>query len=197
MEKLMYMKTLTDFLDKTRKKIKEKGGMGVIHAAIIFLTSMLLLSVVYEFIRIQIVANNIKDSYERAILTVGSENYNEVYSGFREYDYTGGVFQGGPYSRSNIDAIPEWEALNDYGNISEELMELLSLIPKDNTLTNEKDGYELSEIQVLVNNAVYAASGKYEIKGTIVMKMPIYLSKVKVIDIEIPLRVSTAYTPKY
>ncbi|MGB8454364.1 MAG: hypothetical protein WCD89_18795 [Anaerocolumna sp.] len=191
------MKTLFDFMDETRKKLKEKSGVGVIHAAIIFLISMLLLSVLYEFIRIQIVANNIRDSYERAILTVGSENYNEVYSGFREYDYTGGEYQGGPYSRSNIDEMPEWEALNDYGNISEELMELLFLIEKDNTLVSEKDGYELSDIQVLVNNAEYAASGKYEIKGTITMTVPIYLSKVQVTNVEIPLRVMTAYTPKY
>lgn len=191
------MKPFIAFMYKIRKKLKEKNGVGVIHAAIIFLISMLLLSISYEFIRIQIIANNIKTSYERAILTVGSENYNEVFSGFREYDYIGGEYQGGPYSRDNAEVMPEWEALNDYGNIGEELMELLFLIDKDNALVSEKDGYELSDIQVLVNNAVYASSGKYVIKGTIVMTMPIYLNKVKVTNIEIPLKVKTAYTPKY
>ncbi len=182
---------------KTIHKLKEKEGAGVIDAAVIFLFAMLLLSISYEYLRIQITANNIRDSFERAILTVGSENYNEVFSGFREYDYVGGEFEGGPYSRDNIDEMPEWEALNDYGNISAELAELLSLSDDDTILISEKDNYELSDITVLVNNAEYAASGKYEIKGTITMTVPIYFSNIKITEMVIPLKVMTAYTPKY
>lgn len=180
-----------------KEKIREKKGSGLMEAVILFLVTMMFFSVAFEYLRIQMVANNIRDAYERAILTVASENYNEVYAGFREEDFIGGVYEGGSGGGGKLGELPEWISLNDYGSVGEELEELLVLKRDDGGYTSDKDKYTLRDIEVQVKEGGASTSGKYEVKGEITMEIPIYFASVKITQAEIPLKVKTAYTPKH
>jgi hypothetical protein len=186
------------FIHKFIKKSKDKGGSGVINGVIIFLFCMLLLSVAFEYLKVQIIAYGIRDNFERAVLTVASENYNEVYAGFREIEYTGGVYEGGPAGGGNIEEIPEWLPLNDYGNVMDELQELLNLVQmEDDTYVSETDNYILNNMNVEVRDQSSDAGGRYEIRGDIRLQVPLYFANIKITDIELPVKIKTAYTPKY
>lgn len=178
-------------------KLKERRGSGAIQAVILFLVCMIFLSVVYEFLRVQIIANNIRDAFERAVRTVASENYNEIYTGFRIGSYQGGVFEGGPGDGGGMNEVPVWIPLNDNANVYAELAELLVMDEGDDKLISEKDNYQLSDLIVQVRNADAASSGKYEIKGNIKATMPLYFGGVRVMDAIIPIKIATAYAAKY
>lgn len=193
----MEINKLVNFKEGCGKKLKEQEGSGVIEAVVLFLFAMILLSVLFEYIRIQILANGVRDSFERAVLTVASENYNEVYAGFREVEYMGGIYEGGPEGGGYAGEIPEWLPLNDYGNVAEELQELLNLEIEESLYINVKDNYTLDNIQVEIRNNSFESAGRYEIKGMIKMHIPIYFSGIKVMDTTIPVGIKTAYTPKY
>lgn len=184
-------------LTKIRRKLKEKEGSSIILLIVVFFVGMVLLSVAYEYIRVQIIAGNIKDSFERAILTVASENYDEVYAGFREEKGTGGEYEGGPEDGGNATELPEWISLNDDGDVEDELSDLLSLDQEENYLYSDKDKYRLSDIIVKAKNADSTPSGKYEIVGSIKITLPIYLCGAIETNIEINRKVTTAYTAKY
>lgn len=195
----MEVKNVNIFRKRLKYKVNEKEGSGVIEAVVLFLFAMLLLSVIFEYIRVQILANGIRDNFERAVLTVASENYDEVYAGFREILYMGGIYEGGPEGGGDIDEEPEWVSINDHGNVEEELQELLKLELKEDTDTyaNIKDNYYIENIEVEILNYSHEASGRYEIRGTIQLRLPMYFSGIKVMDISFPINIKTAYTPKY
>ncbi len=186
------------FVPKLINKIKTKDGSGIIDGVIILLFCMLLLSIAFEYLKVQIIAYGIRDNFERAVLTVASENYNEVYAGFREIEYTGGVYEGGPAGGGNIEEIPEWLPLNDYGNVIDELQELLNLEQtEDETYVSENDNYVVDNMIVEVRDYSSDAGGRYEIRGVIRLHVPLYFVKIKITDIELPIKIKTAYTPKY
>ncbi|BCJ98405.1 hypothetical protein [Anaerocolumna chitinilytica] len=182
---------------RLQRKLIDKKGFGLIEAVVIFLFVMILISVAFEYLRVQIIANGVRDSFERASLTVAAENYNEVYAGFREEYNIGGFYDGGPAGGGNQDEVPEWVAINDYGDVEDELRDLLKLKEVDNAIKNDKDNYTLENIQVEVNNSSVNAGGRYEIRGKLKLILPLHFAGVKIMDINLPVSIQTAYTPKY
>lgn len=174
--------------------LKKKEGFGMLSCVIVMLVGMIFLSIFCEYIKVTIITSNLKDAYERAILTVASENYNEVYAGFREIKNLGGEYQGGP--ESGLDEAPEWVTLHDYGDVSEELMELLNLIDNDAFLYSNDDEYSISNFKIEVKDMLQTTR-KYEVKGSAKISIPLYFANQKIYDIQMTIRVSTAYTPKY
>ena len=180
---------------KLFKKLKENTGAGEIKVAILFLAMMIIFSVIFEYVRVQIYASNVRDSFERAILTVASENYNEVYAGFREIEIYGGEYAGGPAGGDDSDAIPEWIPIYDRGNVADELMELLALdeIDSGRELTGE---YDISDILILVKDS-YSGGGRYDVRGEMKLRLPVYFLGVIEQHIELNIVVKTGYTAKY
>jgi hypothetical protein len=178
--------------------LKDKSGSGELMIVVLFMIGMIVFSVAFEYIRVQIYASNIRDSFERAIRAVASENYNEVYAPFRELESSGGEYVGGAAGGGNRNETPEWIPMNDIGDVHDELLELLTLeeqLENDKLIGDYK--YELSDIEVYVKNAAASASGKYEVQGYIKVKLPIYFLGVIEQNVTFQLKVKTAYTAKY
>lgn len=180
---------------RLNKKLQDNTGAGEINAVIIFLILMIFFSILFEYIRIQIYASNIRDSFERAILTVASENYNEVYAGFREIEVIGGEYIGGPAGGGNKAELPEWVPMNDMGNVTDELMNLLAMDTAGNG--NMPTGkFSITDIMVYIKDG-YSGSGRYEAKGSMKLKLPVYFLGVIERNIELELEVKTGYSAKY
>lgn len=185
-------------IKRMRSFLRDQRGSGELMIVVLFMVGMILFSVVFEYIRVQIYASNIRDSFERAIRTVASENYNEVYAPFRELESSGGEYAGGAAGGGNRNETPEWMPMNDIGDVRDELLELLSLEEKSagNLLVGDYE-YELSDIVVYVKDAAVSGSGKYEVEGRIQVKLPIYFLGAIERKVSIQLKVKTAYSAKY
>lgn len=94
-------------IEKIKAKIKCKQGGGLIYAASILMFGMLLISIGMEYFRIRVTALGIQSAYEKAILTVATENYNETYTGVREEEALGGIYEGGNETVRNSTNAPE------------------------------------------------------------------------------------------
>lgn len=181
---------------KTKEKLKEKEGGTVFPIVMLFLMGMLLFSIIFEFVRIKIVASGIKDAYENAVRTVAVENYNETYAGFREEVSVGGQYIGGPEGGGE-EEIPEWESLHDLGDVEDELSTLLGLREENGILISEESGYELSEFEVQVKDAQDSVLRKYEIKGNLKLKIPFAIGGIAASQVTIPVTIQTEYSEKY
>ncbi len=171
-------------------KLKEKEGSTVISVAVLFFAAMLLFAGAFEYVRIQIIAWNLHNSFENATRTVASENYNEIYAGFRENIAVGGEFEGGPEGGGDEES-PEWVNLNDEGNVTGELQDLLGL---EDSL--KSDSYTLKDIETKAANYNQGTSGKYEVQGKMKVIIPIRLVGI-IINPEVPIKVKIIWNEKY
>lgn len=175
-----------------KKILKQDEGSTVIDVAVWVLVILIIFSVVFEFIRVQIISYNLKDTFENAVKTVVSENYNEVYAGFRESIAIGGQYEGGPEGASGDEEEPEWIDLNDYGDVEQEITELLCV----ESLETGDGSYSISSIKIKVQNASESESGKYEINGS--MKVTVLIRIVGItVKASVPIRVKSVYNEMY
>lgn len=188
---------IKEWYKKLSHKWQETSGASFIDFVVVFLILMIVVSAVFEYIRIQIVGNNLRDSFERAVLTVSAENHDEVYAGFREVEEIGGLYEGGSAGGGEKEEIPEWIPLRDLGDVEGELEELLYLEQEGAAYKSNKDRYKIMNIQVDVRNHYESDRQKYEVRGTIMIRIPIYFLEMKIVDAEIPIKIRTAYTGKY
>lgn len=173
------------------QKLNEKKGSTVIDVAVLFFVGMLLLSVGIEYLRVQLIAYNVKDSFENAVKTVAEENYNEVYSGFREGIEAGGQFQGGPEGANQDEDMPEWVNLNDKGDVTGELEQLLGISD-----LNKGKGYAIRDIEIKVRNADESEYHQYEVNGRMQIIIPIHIVGFSV-NAKVPVSVRNVYEKMY
>ncbi|MDA3845705.1 MAG: hypothetical protein PF505_04045, partial [Vallitaleaceae bacterium] len=71
------------------KVLKNKDGNVAIQAVVVVLVLLLVFSVVSEYLRLQMIAQGVRDAVQSSVISVASENYDVVYHGLRE-GYSGG-----------------------------------------------------------------------------------------------------------
>lgn len=179
-------------MEKLKGKLKEDEGATFFHMVVLFLVGMCLFNILFEFVRVKLIIENVNSAYVRAIRTVTTENYNEVYSGFREDVYIGGQYSGGPEGGGD-EEYPEWESLHDTGDVEEELAELLKLNEDGGTLKSEQGGYTLTGFDVKVKDGNVSELGRYEVKGKLNLTVSFAIGGFAVGKVEIPIDVQTKY----
>ena len=176
-------------MEKLKGKLKEDEGATFFH--MVFLVGMCLFNILFEFVRVKLIIENVNSAYVRAIRTVTTENYNEVYSGFREDVYIGGQYSGGPEGGGD-EEYPEWESLHDTGDVEEELAELLVLSASNGTLKSE-NGYSLSGFDIEVKDGNASELGRYEVRGKLELSVSFAIGGFAVGKVEFPVKVQTKY----
>lgn len=177
---------------EVKQILKQSEGSTVIDIGVWVLVILIIFSVVFEYIRVQLIAYNLKDTFENAVKTVVSENYNEVYAGFRESITVGGQYEGGPEGANNDEEEPEWVDLNDYGDVEQEVTELLCI----ESLETGDGSYSIQDVEIKVQNGDESESGKYEINGSMNVTVPIRIIDVTV-EASIPIKVKSIYNEMY
>jgi hypothetical protein len=128
------------------KVLKNKDGNVAIQAVVVILVLLLIFSVVSEYMRLQIIAKGVRDAVQSAVISVATENYDEVYNGLRE-GYSGGYALSGD----------SWVSHIDEGAVMNELTMLLGL-----SFGRKYAGgvleYELSDLEVKILNTPLAPS---------------------------------------
>ena len=76
-------------MKKIQEVLKNKSGQGVPMILAVVLCCLILACVTFEYMRLMIVAQGVRDSVQSAIVDVATENWDEAYAGLRE-GYSGG-----------------------------------------------------------------------------------------------------------
>lgn len=170
------------------KLLKNKDGNVAIQAVVVILVLLLLFSVISEYLRLQIIAKGVRDAVQSSVISVATQNYDEVYNGLRE-GYSGGYAL---YDDS-------WVSRIDEGVVMNELTLLLGLSFGKKYAGGELE-YELSELEVNILNAPLAPSSnseRFESEVYVTLTVPTSFGWEYVPPMKIQLKVNAAYTPKF
>lgn len=153
---------------------------------------LFLLCTVSEFFRLSIIAYGVRNSLQSAVISVATTNYDEVYNGLRE-GYSGGYWLSGE----------NWEENLDYGDIYEQLDELLGTESDGNYHVMEtRDGYEyrLSDLSVDIKNVRLrpgTTTKNLEVTAKIRLEIPLSFGYEDLPPVKMQIRVKSTYMPKF
>ncbi|HBE9286935.1 TPA: hypothetical protein KRE72_003422 [Clostridioides difficile] len=171
----------------------EKGAVNIVILGVV-LVLVLIISLYFEKIRLQIVAFGVRNAFETSITDISTENYDEVYPCIRE----------GYSSAYKLNKSDKWESNIDKGNIVEQLKKSLGLVEEDGQLikyNGDKIEFKLYDIKINILNRQLAPSDKtklekYRVNGQLILEIPSsYDGKTSYAKKDI--NVSSAYTSKY
>jgi hypothetical protein len=179
----------------SKRILKEKKGNALSLACAIVMSLILIFSAVSEYMRLQIIAKGVRDALQTSVISVATQNYDDIYNGLRE-GYSGG------YTLSSSD---KWESKLDTGDVYDYLDNLLEL-EKDGAyhikITGKEGEYKLSELKVNTINTDLAPSNpdslpKFQAEVFIDLEVPLSFGWGKLPPLKINLKVKAGYTPKF
>ena len=71
-------------MERVLKKISDRSGNALPLACAIVIAVLLISSVIMEYIRLNIIADGVRNALQASIISVSTGNYDEVYNGLRE-----------------------------------------------------------------------------------------------------------------
>ena len=80
---------------KIQKVIKDKRGMSYPLTVSLVLALLILLCVMAEFFRLNVIAYGVRESLQASVISVATTNYNEVYERKSGKDNSGGYAMNG------------------------------------------------------------------------------------------------------
>ncbi len=179
---------------KAIKILKNKSGSGAPMILAIVLVIIILSTAVFEYMRLLIVAQGVRDSVQSAIIDVATENWDEAYPGLRE-GYSGG------YSLSGSD----WYQNVSSGNVYGRLQNVLDLKHEQGGYVKYAGSiveYKLSGLSLDVQNAPLAPSNpsgitQLNVTGMVTVEVPLSFGWEHLPMMEITLRLKSSYVPKF
>lgn len=179
---------------KLKEILKDKSGNGAPLILAIVLLCIILSTAVFEYARLMIVAQGVRDSVQEAVIDVATENWDEAYAGLRE-GYSGGYRLSGSYWYRNVTS----------GNIYERLTSVLGLGPKNGKyvkLSGTQVEYTLSNLSVSVTNAPLAPSDpngitQLTVTGYITVEVPLSFGWEHLPSMKITMKFKSVYVPKF
>lgn len=171
------------------KLIRNRDGNAAIIACVVILVLFLVFSLVSEYLRLQLITKGVRDATQSAVISVATQNYDDVYNGLRE-GYSGGY---------TLDQHDVWVKRVDSGAVLSNLSEVLGLIG-GSKYTNGYLEYAISNINIDVKNPDLAPSGnikRFESSITIDLLVPLSFGWGHLEPLKLKLKVDAGYTPKF
>lgn len=177
------------------KGLSNKSGNGFPLAIAAVLAILMISCVIFEYMRLTIIASGVRDAVQSAIIAAATENYDKVYNGLRE-GYSGG------YTLTDSGA---WQEQVSAGDVFRRLDETLGLTvqgSKHIQYAGEQMEYTLSGLSVTVRNAPFApsspdATSKFMAEAVIHLEVPLSFGWSALPLMQATLRVKAGYTPKF
>lgn len=178
-----------------KRLLREKSGNALPLACAIVMSLILIFSAVSEYMRLQLIAKGVRDALQTSVISVATENYDDVYNGLRE-GYSGGY---------TLSASDKWESKLDTGDVYAYLDNLLGL-EKNGAyhikISGKEVEYKLSELKVNIINTPVAPSNpdslqKFQAEAYIHLEVHLSFGWDKLPPLKINLKVKAGYTPKF
>lgn len=177
-----------------RYLLSNRSGNAFPLAITLALSIIIISCGIFEYMRLMIIASGVRDAVQSSIISVSTENYDEVYNGLRE-GYAGGYELSGSNWLANIDT----------GDVYDQLDNTLGLQYENGyhvKYAGEKVEYSLSGLSVNIINASFAPSngesaGSFLAEATVLLEVPLSFGWEALPPMSIKLKLSAGYTPKY
>lgn len=177
------------------KALKNRRGNGTLLGLVIVLAVIMTATVVYEYLRLTIIAQGVRDAMQSAIISVAVDNMDEVYNGLRE-GYSGGYL---------LD-VDEWEESIDLGDIYAHMADTLGLSESRDDYIKFMAGdaieYTVSNLDVDFENAPFAPgnvhnTAQFIAEGICDLEVPLSFGLDILPPMKTRLRVTAKYVPKF
>jgi len=181
-------------MTKIKSILKDKSGKGFPLILAVVLCCLILSTVVFEYMRLNIIAQGVRDSVQSAIIDVATQNWDTAYPRLRE-GYSGGYQLSGASWQQNINNG------NVYGRVSS-VLGLKHESGKYVKYAGDTLEYTLSGLTLNVENAPLAPSSVYgitqlNVTGTIKVQVPLSFGWGHLPMMEITMRLKSKYVPKF
>jgi len=173
---------------------KDKSGSGTPMILAVVLITLILSTVAFEYVRLLIVAQGVRDSVQSAIVDVATENWDKAYPGLRE-GYSGGYQLSGSAWYQNVTS----------GNVYGRLKDVLGVEYENGKYVKYAGStleYTLSGLSLDVENAPLAPSStdgitQLNVTGTITVEVPLSFGWEHLPAMKITMRLQSTYMPKF
>lgn len=180
--------------EQLKSVLKNRIGSGAPLILAIVLAVILISTSAFEYMRLLIVAQGVRDSVQSAIVDVASQNWDRVYPGLRE-GYSGGYTLSGS----------EWSENVSTGNVYGRLQSVLGLKRESGgyvKYSGEAVEYRLSRMNLNVENAPLApskagAAAQLNVTGKITVEVPLSFGWEQLPVMRITMRLQSRYVPKF
>ena len=155
---------------------------------------MILACVVFEYMRLMIVAQGVRDSVQSAIVAVATENWDEAYPGLRE-GYSGGYQLSGSSWTKNVTT----------GNVYDRLQQVLGLVYEDGRYLKYAGPdleYRFYDLHMELENAPLAPSApegitQLNVTGTVTVEVPLSFGFGHLPPMQITMKLNAKYVPRF
>lgn len=173
---------------------RNRSGSGYPLAITIVLAILLLSCVIFEYFRLAIIAAQVRNAMQSAIIAVATENYSLVYNGLRQ-SYSGGFTRSGSHWQES------WTTGDLYSRISRDL----GLIQEETRYvrkSSEHMEYSISNLVVRVINTPFAPASPNSIRqftaeARIHLTVPLSFGWGHLPPMEADLQVQAVYRPRF
>lgn len=176
------------------KILKSKKGSFYINTAVILFVLIVFTCVIYEYARLQIIAQGVRDAVQSAVTQTCEENYANIYNGVRE-GYSGGYAASNGHWSENISAGDVYSLLDEKLKTSGE---------GDYHVKYSGDSVEfrLSGLSAQMTNAPFAPSGtdkrqQLTCLAQVNLEVPLSFGWRNLPPMEIPLTITGGYSPRF
>ena len=168
----------------------QAGNFTPLAVSLVIIMLLVTLSVT-KFMELWITATGVRDSFEEAIISVVTDNYNETYHCVRE-GYAGGYEPTGYGFYASV----------DQGDVSGRLAGLLGLTRQgDGLVKRNADGetqWQVSDISVSVlNTQIRNGSGVFSAEGTLLLEIPVRFEDRELFVIPVRLKVKARMRERF
>lgn len=176
---------------KSRSVMADQAGNFTPLAVSLVIIMLLVTLSVTKFMELWITAAGVRDSFEEAIISVVTDNYNETYHCVRE-GYAGGYEPTGYGFYASV----------DQGDVSGRLAGLLGLTRQgDKLLKRNPDGetqWQVSDVSVSVlNTQIRNGSGVFSAEGTLLLEIPVRFEDRELFVIPVRLKVKARMRERF
>jgi hypothetical protein len=181
-------------MTKLNKLFSNKRGSSTPLIVAVVLFIIILSSATFEYMRLMIVAQGVRDAVQSAVIEVASNNWDRAYNGLRE-GYSGGFSLSGSSWNPNITT----------GDVFSRLEDNLGLrwnSGKYVKYSGEDLEYTVSGLTVNVINASFAPSstsgiGQMTVEGTINVAVPLSFGWDHLPQMQMRMKLKAGFTPKF
>ncbi|WP_034601054.1 hypothetical protein [Clostridiisalibacter paucivorans] len=170
-------------------RLKNKDGSAIITACVVVVCLLLLFTVISEYLRLQIIAKGVRDTVQSSVISLATQNYDEVYNGLRE-GYSGGY---------ELDRNDRWKSKVDEGAVLSDISNVLGLRNGEKYAGSQLE-YRITNLDINILNTPLAPSGnskKFESEVWLNLQVPLSFGWDKLPPLKIRMKVNAGYTPKF
>ena len=182
-------------MTKIKKILRCKKAMSYPLVIAIALAIVIISCAAFEYMRLMLIAQGVRDGVQSAIISVSTGNYSDVYSSLRE-GYSGGYVNEGSGFNEQINT----------GDVYARLAGLLGLQKEGSHYVKYVDGgvieYRVSNLNITITNAPFAptdrdGSQRFQAEATIFLEVPLSFGWGHLPPMRINLNVKAGWTPKF